>query len=876
MFRILAVACLIAGGAVRALGATPGDPAQHTARLVVVVNDPSRAVIAGARVSIARQDVLGGPSIPPVTTGVDGTAVFEALPPGRYLLTAEFDGFETVQVKDYRVNTGDNRRALTLPIGKRAEGLTVERDKQDDGLDPGGSAFSTILTREQIDALPDDPEEMAAVLKAMSPPGAEFRVDGFTGGRLPPKSQIRSIRLPRMDQFAAQNHGGMMGAMFIDISTQPGGGVLGGSVETALRDDALNARNPFTPEKGTENLRQGAFSFGGPVVQGRSSFNLDVGGGRQIDSGTILAALPGQRTAAPVDQRMRHTTFGGRFDQAIGSTHTLRMGFRSTEATRTNLGVGAYDLAERAYSTSTRDRTLRVSESGAIGRRLFIESRLEAQWTGTSSRSALEAPTVRVLDSFTAGGAQQRGGRTSVEMEAATDIDYVRGQHSYRAGVLFERGRYDADDQTNYLGTFTFSTLADFEAGRPSLYTRQTGDPRVRYVNTQVGAYAQDDYRIARSLLLSYGVRYEGQSTGGDWWNLTPRATLTWSPLRSGRTTLRAAFGTFRDWLSTGVYEQALRLDGVRQVETIAASPAYPDPGSAVTTRPSNRYTLGGGTSLAGTRSWSLGVDQVLARPLRVSATVAVRTSSSLLRGVNDNAPVAGLRPDPAFRDVIRAVGDAGQRTTMMGVSATLAWPEWRRTFIGVNYTLSSTESNTVGAFALPASGDLAREWGFVSPRHRFGANANLRLTPNLSVAVTARAQAGMPYDITTSVDTNDDGQFTDRPEGTPRNSARTAAHWDVGGRISYAIGFGGAARRGASGGDQVVIRMGPGSGMPGGFDGGAENSRYRLEFYVSAQNLTNHQNFVGYSGVLTSPFFGEPTNVLNPRKVEVGVRWGF
>ena len=68
-----------------------------------------------------------------------------------------------------------------------------------------------MLTREQIDALPDDPDEMEAVLKAMAPPGSTIRVDGFTGGKLPPKSQIRSIRLPRMDMFAAQNHGGMSG-----------------------------------------------------------------------------------------------------------------------------------------------------------------------------------------------------------------------------------------------------------------------------------------------------------------------------------------------------------------------------------------------------------------------------------------------------------------------------------------------------------------------------------------------------------------------------------------------------------------------------------------------------------------------------------------
>ena len=49
-----------------------------------------------------------------------------------------------------------------------------------------------------------------------------MRMDGFTGGKLPPKSQIRSIRLPRMDQMAAQNHGGMNGMMHIDVMTQPG------------------------------------------------------------------------------------------------------------------------------------------------------------------------------------------------------------------------------------------------------------------------------------------------------------------------------------------------------------------------------------------------------------------------------------------------------------------------------------------------------------------------------------------------------------------------------------------------------------------------------------------------------------------------------
>jgi len=150
-------------------------------------------------------------------------------------VSAAFSGFETVTVKDVRVRAGDNKQKISLPLKRVDEAVTVGRDKQSAALDPLGSSFSTVLTREQIAALPDDPDEMEAALKAMSPPGAVMRVDGFTGGKLPPKSQIRSIRLPRMDQMAAQNHGGIGGMMHIDVMTQPGNGpIAGGALAVVL------------------------------------------------------------------------------------------------------------------------------------------------------------------------------------------------------------------------------------------------------------------------------------------------------------------------------------------------------------------------------------------------------------------------------------------------------------------------------------------------------------------------------------------------------------------------------------------------------------------------------------------------------------------
>ena len=73
-----------------------------------------------------------------------------------------------------------------------------------------------------------------------------------------------------------------------------------------------------------------------------------------------------------------------------------------------------------------------------------------------------------------------------------------------------------------------------------------------------------------------------------------------------------------------------------------------------------------------------------------------------------------------------------------------------------------------------------------------------------------------------------------------------------------------------------------PGIGVFGGgsaaqvrtFDVGT--ARYRIQVYVQAQNLTNEANYMGYSGTMTSPFFGRPTAVSGMRKIDAGVALNF
>ena len=877
--RMTVLVCLILGVAPPA-----GAQTSPTGTLIVTVTDQTGAVLPSASVTIAGQEAATrANALAPAEASASGIARFESLAIGRYTLQVEFPGFEPATVRDVRVREGENRRAVTLRLKKVEEEVTVGRDGKTSGLDPRGNAFSTVLTREMIEALPDDPEEMEAVLKAMAPPGAQFRVDGFSGGRMPPKSQIRSIRLPRLDAFAAQNHGGMNGMMFIDIMTQPGAGPLRGSIDGSFQDDALNARNPFTAVKGEEQVRQYGMSLAGTIRPNKTSFSLNLGGTSQYTSPNLLAVLPdGSTLSEPLRVPSESVNFNGRMDHAINAEHAVRVSFDRSSRDARNQGVGGFNLMDRAYRAKSETNTLRFSESGPLGRRMFTESRLQLVWGSSSSRSEIEAPALQVLGAFTSGGAQTMGGQQRFDLEAASDLDYVRGSHSWRVGGLIEGGRYRSDDISNYLGTYTFPSLDDFRAGRPSNYTRKVGNPNVTYSRWQAGVYVQDDWRMTRNLMLSAGVRAGVQTLTDDQFNLSPRVNLGWSPLRSGKLTFRLGYGYFYDWVSGDLFKQTLLVDGVRQRELNVVNPSYPELPSTGVTSATNKYLWSDDLALPTSHRVSVGADRQITPSMRFNVGYTYGWGRGLLRGRNLNAPADGVRPDPAFANVVSLVPDAEARSHSVNVGWNLTLPQWKRAFFFANYTWSKNDTNTTGAFSLPANGDtLDTEWGPSGGdiRHRASFSMNMSPITNLSVSLNARAQSGSPYNITTGRDDNGDGLFNDRPSGTSRNSARTAAQWDLGGRVSYAWGFGTRGQGGGMGGGPTVVIGGAGGGggpMAPGFGGGAVDKRFRIEVYASAQNLLNRANYVGYSGVMTSQLFGQPTSVMNPRKVQVGVRFGF
>ena len=159
--------------------------AQGESVLRVTVRDETEAALIHATVTLT--DTLGVAR--QVLVDQAGVAAFTGLAPGTYQIAVSAEGFQGF-AGPFTVKRGNNTAIATLTVAMR-EDVFVNEVSPEARRDNG---FSTTLTKEDIDALSDDPDEMAEQLAQMAGPGAQMFIDGFRGGRLPPKDQIQQIR----------------------------------------------------------------------------------------------------------------------------------------------------------------------------------------------------------------------------------------------------------------------------------------------------------------------------------------------------------------------------------------------------------------------------------------------------------------------------------------------------------------------------------------------------------------------------------------------------------------------------------------------------------------------------------------------------------
>jgi hypothetical protein len=867
-------------------------PTPPVAKLLVTVVDPSGGVIPGATVTIVGVEASNKDArIDPVKTTEGGLAAVEKLAPGRYTIRAEFSGFQPAELKDQRLRAGENKHVLILPLRRVEDAVVVGRDARDVATDRT-LTFGSVLTREQIQALSDDPDEMRRQLMDLAGPDAIIKVDSFEGQQLPPKAQIKSIRISR-DQFAAENHG--MSHM-IDIVTQPGIGPLRTSFRGNFYDSSLDGKNPLVAARGPGQNRGFGGTLGGTLKKDRADFSISVNGSNNWSTPQLYAATSGGTQARNLDIRMPsvNTNVSGLLNYAVTKDQTIRLGFNASEGELKNRGIGQYELIERAYSTESRAWGVRFQEVGPLGRRFVTNTRFMLNVNRSETESAFEGPTIVVQDAFTSGGAQRKGGSENRTFSFNQDLDYVRGLHSFRGGLMVDGGYSGTTTSTNYLGTYTFESLAAYEEGRPRSYSRRVGDPTLEYWNVQTALYLQDDWRPRKNLSVSVGLRYSMQMRVEDKLNFAPRAGFTWSPLKSGRMSVRGSWGIFYEWFPMTTYAQTLQTDGTRQREINIINPTFPDPGPLTgTSAPINRYLLEDVKRMPEAKRTSLGVSGSIKR-LSMGASYAYSRNRNQLVGENLNAPVNGVRPDPLFANIIRAVplaeskshslsGNIGINLSPTSAAGLMPMPVptasqpffslRRNLFLSTFFGISHNRTNGEGAFSVPATGDLTQEWGpsFGGPWHS-SVSLNSGMIKNLGVYIGINAYAGSYYTIRTGFDDNGDLIFNDRPADVGRNTERGATNISMNMSINYNIAFG-KQRTSLPPGIMITSQSGvmSAAAMPS-----VAAPRYRLTLSAYIDNPTNRANYGGYSGVMTSPFFRKPVSVSGVRRVTFNASLSF
>jgi hypothetical protein len=790
------------------------------------ITDPSSAAIPNVtitatagdgKVSVAQTDSQGNFSL--------------ALAPGTYTIRGLAKGFAPFEKAGVKIASGTpvtlNAR---LAIQTESQTVTVS-DAIQVSTDPASNAGQLVLNGADLDALPDDPDDLAADLQALAGPsvgpnGGQIFIDGFSGGKLPPKSSIREIRI-NSNPFAAEYD--KLGFGRIEILTKPGTDKLHGQAFLNYGDRAFNTRNPFLTTAEPPPYRSELFGgFLSGALSKKSSFFLDVER-RSINENALVVAniLDSNFNAVPFNAGIltpiRDITVSPRLDYQLSTNNTLIGRYSYSDRSSGNQSVGQFNLASRAIQQDVSEQTVQLTETAILNPTSVNETRFMYDHANTSQTGNSTLPAINVQDSFTGGGAnlsQNFNRLNSYELQNSTSL--TRGKHQIKFGLRFRDYSLSNQSTTNYNGSFTFFSLNTYAAAQkllaqgataqqvyaagdgPGIFSITGGTPLANVSQVDAGLFVQDDYRVKPNLTVSLGLRYEIQSNISDKRDFGPRFSLAWGidSKKGGpaKTVLRVGSGIFYDRFDYAYTLTAQRLNGITQQEFVVENPNfYPNvPSVASLTAsllPQATYHVDPRLRAPYIVQEVIGLERQL--PKNITAAVNFVNSQGVheLLSRDINAPLPGtynpLVPSSGVRPYGAGAGDyyqfesAGffrQRQLITNVNARVS----SKFMLFGFYAYGQAHSNTDGATTFPANQyDLSTEYSRAAfdVRHRSFIGGSVTVKYGLQFAPFIMLSSGPPFNIIVGRDLNGDGILTDRPAfatSASNAAAVRATSWGV------------------------------------------------------------------------------------------------
>jgi Carboxypeptidase regulatory-like domain/TonB dependent receptor len=785
------------------------------------VTDPSGAAITSATV------VMTPPTGSPVTTQTNSQGMYEfkGLPPGKYTLNVIAQGFTVYENDNAAIADQPLRLNVQLTIAVEEQKIQVSDTVPTVDANPANNAGAIVLSGKELEALPDDPDELQSDLEALAGPsagpnGGQMYIDGFTAGQLPPKSSIREIRI-NQNPFSSEYD--KLGYGRIEIFTKPGTDKYHGQFYVDGNDSAFNAANPFAgPEPGYDSTQYNG-NIGGPLgkkasfffnIERRNINDLAAIHAITLDPNDINSAIP--FTEAVPNPRTR-TNLSPRLDYQISKNNTLTARYQYYRDSQNNDGIGQFNLSPQAYDSESAEHTLQISDTQVVGSKIVNETRFQFLRERDSQLPVTTTPAVNVLGAFTSGG-NSRGAiidhQDHYELQNYTSL--VHGSHIFKFGGRLRAVRDASSSQSGFNGTFIFSSLDSAQdtpsnpncdiAANPATpcpisyqfavqqlatpggtpYATQlsftSGLPNANVTTYDAGLYAQDDWRLRPNITLSAGLRFETQNDIHDHGDWAPRLGIAWGiggKSAPPKVILRGGFGIFYDRFQSEQLLQVERLNGITQQQFVINNPTcFPGVGMPVVlstcgtssaTTPTI-YQIDPGLHAPYTMQSAISAERQLSKAATLSVTYLNSRGFDQLLTINANAPFPGTpgstaRPQPGEGNIYRYVSEGNFRQNQLIVNSNVRLGTKIQVF-GF-YTLNYANGDASGVSSFPSNSyNITQDYGRASfdTRHRLFFGGTIALPYAFRLSPFMIASSGSPFNITSPNDLNGDSVFNDRP----------------------------------------------------------------------------------------------------------------